>query len=143
MWPSACTDGTLAPVFPAGRCGWTEDERPPELLATGAQRVATACPFSYIIRDDAVKGVRGYDVIVEDFSMHLMKPLQNATTNAPPPLSIGISRREGGTGTEVPGGSSYVEHAALYCAYVFRDRGHDVVRLGVDLDAILSNDQAR
>jgi Fe-S oxidoreductase len=55
------------------------DERAREAIATGATRVATACPFCYIMLDDGVKGA-GRDetqVRVADISIHLMEALEN------------------------------------------------------------------
>jgi Fe-S oxidoreductase/nitrate reductase gamma subunit len=53
------------------------DARSEQLLATGATRVATACPFCYIMIDDGVKGLgKGDDVQVADISMHLLEALE-------------------------------------------------------------------
>jgi Fe-S oxidoreductase/nitrate reductase gamma subunit len=54
------------------------DERSAELIGTGASRVATACPFCYIMMDDGVKGLGREDVLVQDISMHLLDALENA-----------------------------------------------------------------
>ena len=54
------------------------DERSRELLDTGASRVATACPFCYIMMDDGVKGHGRDDVIVQDIAMHLLEAVENA-----------------------------------------------------------------
>jgi Fe-S oxidoreductase len=52
-------------------------ERSRELLATGASRVATACPFCYVMIDDGVKEHgRGDDVVVADISIHLLEALE-------------------------------------------------------------------
>jgi Fe-S oxidoreductase len=51
-------------------------ERSRELLATGASRVATACPFCYIMIDDGVKEHGRDDVVVADISMHLLEALE-------------------------------------------------------------------
>ena len=54
------------------------DERAREALSTGATRVATACPFCYIMLDDGVKGA-GFDddqVKVADISMHLIDAIE-------------------------------------------------------------------
>jgi Fe-S oxidoreductase/nitrate reductase gamma subunit len=50
------------------------DERSRELLDTGATRIATACPFCYIMIDDGVKGhgVGDDEVKVADISIHLV-----------------------------------------------------------------------
>ena len=54
------------------------DERSAELVATGATRVATACPFCYIMMDDGVKGLGREDVLVQDISMHLLDALERS-----------------------------------------------------------------
>ena len=54
------------------------DERAREALSTGATRVATACPFCYIMLDDGVKGA-GVDedqVKVADISIHLLDAIE-------------------------------------------------------------------
>jgi len=54
------------------------DERAQEAIATGATRVATACPFCFIMLDDGVKG-QGVDedqVRVADISMHLLEAIE-------------------------------------------------------------------
>ncbi|MFZ6004441.1 MAG: heterodisulfide reductase-related iron-sulfur binding cluster [Actinomycetota bacterium] len=53
------------------------DERAEELIATGASRVATACPFCYIMLDDGVKGAGAEESVrVADISMHLLEALE-------------------------------------------------------------------
>src|SRR5215212_2071104 len=54
------------------------DERAAEAISTGASRVATACPFCYIMLDDGVKGA-GFDddqIKVADLSIHLLDAIQ-------------------------------------------------------------------
>jgi Fe-S oxidoreductase/nitrate reductase gamma subunit len=53
------------------------DERAQEAIATGASRVATACPFCYIMLDDGVKGagVEDDQVRVADISIHVLEAL--------------------------------------------------------------------
>jgi Fe-S oxidoreductase len=66
------------------------DERAREAIATGATRVATACPFCYIMLDDGVKGA-GKDeseIKVGDIAIHLLDAIENgersiANQNAP------------------------------------------------------------
>ncbi len=50
------------------------DERAREAISTGATRVATACPFCYIMLDDGVKaaGVEETEVKVADIAIHLL-----------------------------------------------------------------------
>src|SRR3954471_23806982 len=52
-------------------------ERARELLATGSSRIATACPYCYIMLDDGAKEHGRDDVIVQDISMHLLDALEN------------------------------------------------------------------
>ena len=65
-------------------------ERSAELLATGAARIATACPFCYIMIDDGAKENGRDDVIVQDISMHLLdaldRPKAGSATAAPGPV---------------------------------------------------------
>ena len=56
-------------------------ERSQELIATGAQRVATACPFCYIMIDDGVKENGRDDVVVADISMHLLEAIERGSAN--------------------------------------------------------------
>jgi Fe-S oxidoreductase/nitrate reductase gamma subunit len=55
-------------------------ERSQELLATGATRIATACPFCYVMIDDGVKaqGVEDDQVKVGDLAMHLLEAIEGA-----------------------------------------------------------------
>jgi Fe-S oxidoreductase/nitrate reductase gamma subunit len=55
------------------------DERSQELIATGASRIAVACPFCYIMIDDGTKaaGKEEDDVKVADISMHLLEALED------------------------------------------------------------------
>jgi len=55
------------------------DARSEELIATGASRVATACPFCYIMIDDGVKGAgkEEDEVKVADIAMHLLEAIEN------------------------------------------------------------------
>jgi Fe-S oxidoreductase len=54
------------------------DERSQELIATGASRIAVACPFCYIMIDDGAKaaGKEDDEVKVADISMHLLEALE-------------------------------------------------------------------
>ena len=55
------------------------DERSQELIATGASRIAVACPFCYIMIDDGTKaaGKEEDEVKVADISMHLLEALED------------------------------------------------------------------
>ena len=55
------------------------DERSLELIETGASRVATACPFCYVMMDDGVKGhgKEESEVRVADIAMHLLEAIEN------------------------------------------------------------------
>jgi Fe-S oxidoreductase len=54
------------------------DERAVEAISTGATRVATACPFCYIMLDDGVKaaGKDESEVRVADVSIHLLEAIE-------------------------------------------------------------------
>lgn len=54
------------------------DERAAEALSTGATRVATACPFCYIMLDDGVKaaGAEEDQVKVADIAIHLLEAIE-------------------------------------------------------------------
>jgi Fe-S oxidoreductase/nitrate reductase gamma subunit len=59
------------------------DERALEAISTGASRVATACPFCYIMLDDGVKaaGVEETEVRVADISIHLLEAIESGERN--------------------------------------------------------------
>ena len=54
------------------------DERAVEAISTGATRVATACPFCYIMLDDGVKaaGKEESEVKVADIAIHLLDAIE-------------------------------------------------------------------
>jgi Fe-S oxidoreductase/nitrate reductase gamma subunit len=54
------------------------DERSQELIATGASRIAVACPFCFIMIDDGTKaaGKEEDEVKVADISMHVLEALE-------------------------------------------------------------------
>ncbi|MEM8924950.1 MAG: heterodisulfide reductase-related iron-sulfur binding cluster [Actinomycetota bacterium] len=68
------------------------DERSQELIETGAARVATACPFCYVMMDDGIKGhgVEEEDVRVADIAMHLLEAIEEGERRAEP-SSNGVS----------------------------------------------------
>ena len=71
------------------------DERALEAVSTGVGRVATACPFCYIMMDDGVKaaGVEEDSIKVADIAIHVLEALENgdraASTDAPLAGSVG------------------------------------------------------
>ena len=54
------------------------DERALEAISTGATRVATACPFCFIMLDDGVKaaGKEDEDIKVADLAIHLLDAIE-------------------------------------------------------------------
>jgi Fe-S oxidoreductase/nitrate reductase gamma subunit len=78
-------------------------ERSQELVATGASRIATACPFCYIMIDDGVKG-EGLDddqVKVADIAMHLLEAIELGESDAA--VTVGTATEEQGGATQVQG----------------------------------------
>jgi Fe-S oxidoreductase len=71
-------------------------ERSQELLATGASRIATACPFCYVMIDDGVKaqGVEEDEVKVGDLAMHILEALDNADPVSVPPIEVIVEGAE-------------------------------------------------
>ncbi len=78
------------------------DERSEELLATGASRIATACPFCYVMMDDGVKGhgVEEDDVKVADIAMHLLEAIESGERETRVELSTRIG--SGAADTDAP-----------------------------------------
>jgi Fe-S oxidoreductase len=72
-------------------------ERSQELLATGASRIATACPFCYVMIDDGVKsqGVDEDQVKVGDLAMHVLEAIETAEPLAQPPMEVAVAAAEG------------------------------------------------
>ena len=69
-------------------------ERSQELLATGADRIATACPFCYVMIDDGVKG-EGVDeeqVKVGDIALHMLEAIEAGERAVAVDISMGASR---------------------------------------------------
>jgi Fe-S oxidoreductase len=87
-------NGTMARCCGAGGARmWMEesvgtkvnDDRAEELINTGASRVATACPFCYIMLDDGVKGAgAGEEVAVTDISMTVLEAIENGERRIDP-----------------------------------------------------------
>ena len=87
------------------------DERAREAISTGASRVATACPFCYIMLDDGVKaaGVEEDEVKVADIAIHLLDAIETGERRlASPevPLSVPGPASSGG-----PGGKGFMQLA--------------------------------
>jgi len=59
------------------------DVRAQELVDTGADRVATACPFCYVMMDDGVKaaGKEEEEVRVADIAMHVLDAIEAGEAN--------------------------------------------------------------
>ena len=72
-------------------------ERSQELIATGATRIATACPFCYVMIDDGVKaqGVEDDELKVGDLAMHVLEAIENAEPLAQPPIQDVVEATEG------------------------------------------------
>ena len=66
------------------------DARSEELIATGASRIATACPFCYIMIDDGVKGAgkEEDEVRVGDIAMHVLEAIEAGTRGAAAAIGI-------------------------------------------------------
>jgi Fe-S oxidoreductase/nitrate reductase gamma subunit len=61
------------------------DERSEEALATGASRIAVACPFCYVMMEDGVKGKgRDEDVKVSDIAEVLLEAIEAGESAAAP-----------------------------------------------------------
>jgi Fe-S oxidoreductase len=60
-------------------------ERSQEAIATGASRIAVACPFCYVMFDDGVKGEgKDEEVQVQDIAEILWEALENESTSTAP-----------------------------------------------------------
>ena len=54
-------------------------ERSQEAIATGASRIAVACPFCYVMLDDGVKGEgKGEGIRVQDIAEILWEAIENS-----------------------------------------------------------------
>jgi Fe-S oxidoreductase/nitrate reductase gamma subunit len=63
-------------------------ERSQEALATGASRIAVACPFCYVMMEDGVKEAqRDEDVKVQDIAEVLWEAIENIETAPEPPTA--------------------------------------------------------
>jgi Fe-S oxidoreductase len=68
-------------------------ERTEEALATGASRIAVACPFCYVMMDDGVKEKhRDEDVQVQDIAEVLIEAVETAE-RAPAPTTESVTAR--------------------------------------------------
>ena len=60
-------------------------ERAQEAIATGAERIAVACPFCYVMMDDGVKGEgKDEEVAVSDIAEVILEALDREPTNPAP-----------------------------------------------------------
>ena len=60
-------------------------ERAQEAIATGAERIAVACPFCYVMMDDGVKGEgKDEEVVVSDIAEVILEALDREPTNPSP-----------------------------------------------------------
>ena len=66
------------------------EERSAEALATGASRIAVACPFCYVMMDDGVKGQGREDVRVQDIAEVLIEAIE-AGEHAGAPMSANFT----------------------------------------------------
>src|SRR6202030_1943716 len=59
-------------------------ERSQEAIATGASRIAVACPFCYVMLDDGVKGEgKDEEVRVQDIAEMLWEAIENGAGGSP------------------------------------------------------------
>jgi Fe-S oxidoreductase len=65
-------------------------ERSRELIDTGAGRIATACPYCYIMLDDCTKENGRDDIVVQDISMHLLDALEGKGRRPPAEETIEV-----------------------------------------------------
>ena len=65
-------------------------ERSRELIATGAGRIATACPYCYIMLDDGTKEHGRDDIVVQDISMHLLDALEGRGKRPTEPAEVPV-----------------------------------------------------
>ena len=72
-------------------------DRSEELIGTGASRIATACPFCYIMIDDGTKAQGREDIKVGDIALHLLDALT--------PSSVAVTPTAG----DSPDGPEYPE----------------------------------
>ncbi|MDQ1436384.1 MAG: hypothetical protein QOK43_13 [Acidimicrobiaceae bacterium] len=85
-------------------------ERSQQAIATGATRVATACPFCYIMLDDGVKENGRDDIVVQDISMHLLDAIEGRGST-PVGVTAAASAAAAGTG-DAPDMHQPAEHGA-------------------------------
>ncbi len=80
------------------------DERAAELVNTGATRIATACPFCYVMMDDGVKGhgVEEDQVKVADIAMHVLEAIEAGEAGHATPVTIGASGGAANPMTDAP-----------------------------------------
>ncbi|MGH1502490.1 MAG: heterodisulfide reductase-related iron-sulfur binding cluster [Acidimicrobiales bacterium] len=67
------------------------DERSLELINTGASRVATGCPFCFVMMDDGVKGHGNEEVKVADIAQTVLEAIENGESMS---AAAGTARRD-------------------------------------------------
>ncbi len=109
------------------------DERAAEALSTGATRIATACPFCYIMLDDGVKGagVEEDEVKVADLAIHLLDAIENGESiRAKPDAHLNVPM---GTPLRTPGFSgattATLEPQISATHDISNDDGDDLTRI--------------
>jgi predicted flap endonuclease-1-like 5' DNA nuclease len=125
------------------------DERALEAISTGATRVATACPFCYIMLDDGVKaaGKEEHEIKVADLAIHLLDAIEAGDAKRAHPeahlnLPIGAPLRVPGFSGHGSTGTATLEPAAEDAAEVDPNAPTDdltlLVGIGPALQEILN-----
>ena len=86
-------------------------ERSQELLATGADRIATACPFCYVMIDDGVKGegVEEDEVKVGDIALHMLEAIEAGEAARETAVTIGAAGGAANIGAAAGVGTTAIE----------------------------------
>lgn len=120
-------------------------ERSQELLATGADRIATACPFCYVMIDDGVKG-EGVDeeqVKVGDIALHMLEAIEAGERAVSVEISKTASREMSrsrelvgvGVGAEIGAGTATMEVGTVEAGTAEADNGASIGAADFDLRA--------
>ena len=94
------------------------DERALEAVSTGATRVATACPFCYIMLDDGVKaaGKDDDEVKVADLAIHLLDAIEAgeaAAAHPDAPLNVPMEQPVQGLAAFNVGGPELADEVGM------------------------------